>query len=1258
MTTPPPPTTFGLSPEPGSPVLAGSFLPTLAGGVNTGFGLLDTSGFPKRWHGGQWPPDLGWLHIASDLTIFAAFLAVPLVIVYFLIRRRDFPYPRLFVVFGAFVLFCGLGHAFEAISFWYPAYRLTGFVKVLTAIISWVAVVLAIRIVPKALKLADVNRMNQRLQAEMWERMRVEDELRRNEAEARKLAMIAARTDNAVILTDPQGRIEWINDGFTRITGYSPDEVMGRTPGSLLQGPETDKNEAARMRGHILRGEGFKSDILNYSKAGAAYWLHIDAQPIFDDNGTLIHFMAIESDVTERKKSEAALIALNGQLEARVSERTRELAMTNESLRHEVAVRRRTESALIQRSRVATLAAEVGASMTGGATPTESLRGCVEALVEHLDVAFARVWTLDEGSDTLRLRASAGMYTHLDGPHARIPVGRFKVGQIAAERRPFLINDVPRDPRIGDQDWAAREGMTAFMGFPLIVDDRVVGVMALFSRRSISEVLFAQLHPIANAIAVGIVRKRTEEDLRRSEERFFLATRATNEVIWDWDIASASVSWSDGVLGLIACGPEAVGGGRDWWEAHVHPDDRDPMRDGLRAALEGDVQVWSTEYRACRPDGSSVHVLDRGYILRDDKGEAVRVIGAMLDLTERMRAELEIRDLTERMRAESEIRDLNARLEQRLNRLDALRRIDVAITASLDLNLTLGIVLDQVQAQLRVDSAAILLGNSHDQALTLAASKGFRTGEIVASQLRAGEGCAGLAVAERRPIAISDLSRSDVRIVREDLLSSEGFAAYHAVPLVARGQVQGVLEVFHRQPFEADRDWLSFLEALAGQAAIAVDNANLLRDSQRSHSNLVAAYDATIEGWARAIDLRDKETEGHTRRVTEMTIKLGRSMGLTLDELTHMRRGALLHDIGKLGIPDSILLKPGKLTEEEWRIMRLHPGYAYEWLAPISFLKPAMDIPHCHHEKWDGTGYPQGLKGERIPLAARIFAAVDIWDALRSDRPYREGWPELRVLEYLRSIAGTHLDPAVVDHFLETLAHPETRPDLVLTGGPGREGRFGELQRQLEAAGGLIRSLEREGEELRRANVRLADLSETDELTGLKNRRHIRDFFEAAFSTASTEQRPLSVVMLDVDHFKSFNDEHGHRAGDDLLRTLATILRDHVRPQDLVARYGGEEFMILLPDTDAETGLAVAQRLRAAVAGHPWPIRDVTASFGVATSGLDVADAFELIESADIALYQSKASGRDRVTHRQLTPSDSFLRLAEVPTLEPLDSVA
>jgi diguanylate cyclase (GGDEF)-like protein len=454
-----------------------------------------------------------------------------------------------------------------------------------------------------------------------------------------------------------------------------------------------------------------------------------------------------------------------------------------------------------------------------------------------------------------------------------------------------------------------------------------------------------------------------------------------------------------------------------------------------------------------------------------------------------------------------------------------------------------------------------------------------------------------------------------------------------------------VLELYHRSPLEPNLDWTTFLEALAGQAAIAIDNAALFRDLQQSHAGLIAAYDGTIEGWARALDLRDKETEGHTRHVTEMTVKLARFMDVDELELLAIRRGSLLHNIGKLGIPDAILLKPGKLTEEEWKIMRRHPEYAFEWLAVIPTLRPALDIPYCHHEKWDGTGYPRGLRGEQIPLAARMFAAVDIWDALRSDRPYRAAWPESRVLEHIRSLSATHLDPTVVEAFLRLMHSDDSRFRLSVNGRccvrtdlPAEittEARAADLEGRLERAAESLRQSEARCDEQVIEISRLSQLSLTDDLTGLNNRRHFHEALDAAFSLAGRLGQPLSVLMLDIDLFKSYNDEHGHPAGDDVLRILSETIRGEIRPHDLIARHGGEEFVALLPGADADGGRAVAERLRVAIADHGWPLRQITASFGIATTPPDVPAAADLIEAADIALYVSKQRGRDRVTHRE-----------------------
>lgn len=190
---------------------------------------------------------------------------------------------------------------------------------------------------------------------------------------------------------------------------------------------------------------------------------------------------------------------------------------------------------------------------------------------------------------------------------------------------------------------------------------------------------------------------------------------------------------------------------------------------------------------------------------------------------------------------------------------------------------------------------------------------------------------------------------------------------------------------------------------------------------QQAVLELAAAYEATLEGWARALDLRDRETEGHSRRVTALALQLARKMGVSEEDCVHIRRGALLHDIGKMGIPDSILLKAAALDAEERQVMRRHPEYARELLGGIEFLRAALDIPYSHHEWWDGSGYPRGLRGQEIPLAARIFAAVDVWDALRSNRPYRRAWSAADARHHLQVQAGTHLDPAVVRAFLEML---------------------------------------------------------------------------------------------------------------------------------------------------------------------------------------------------------------------------------------------
>ncbi len=367
-------------------------------------------------------------------------------------------------------------------------------------------------------------------------------------------------------------------------------------------------------------------------------------------------------------------------------------------------------------------------------------------------------------------------------------------------------------------------------------------------------------------------------------------------------------------------------------------------------------------------------------------------------------------DITERKQQEEKI-------QLQLNHLNALREIDQAITSSASIEMSLNIVMQKLISLLSIDAATILLVDPAASSLRMAVGHGFRTCEVFTASVKIEESYAGRAILEGRIIYIPNLANEPNNLFRMGLLKDDDFVSYYGVPLVAKGKSVGVMEVFHRTLVEREQEWFDFLETLAGQAAIAIDSTQSFDGLQRANLELSLAYDATIEGRSRAMDLRDKETEGHTQRVTELTVKMARTMGMSQDEIINLRRGALLHDMGKLGVPDDILLKPGKLTGEEWVIMKSHPNFAYEMLSPIAYLRPALDIPHCHHEKWDGSGYPRGLKGEQIPLAARIFSVIDVWDALTSDRPYRKAWPKEKTIEHIKEGSGKHFDPQIVDIF-------------------------------------------------------------------------------------------------------------------------------------------------------------------------------------------------------------------------------------------------
>ena len=374
--------------------------------------------------------------------------------------------------------------------------------------------------------------------------------------------------------------------------------------------------------------------------------------------------------------------------------------------------------------------------------------------------------------------------------------------------------------------------------------------------------------------------------------------------------------------------------------------------------------------------------------------------------------------------AAASIRQLNLfeQTLQRLQYLHALRKIDQTILSSLDRKIILDTILGQVlglsgKGSMAVDFLTYDIGLNRLEYLT---GDGFNHVDIEDVWFVPDNKVVPFSFVQRDMVVLKDLSAESEFIIRRGL-QIEDFHVYYSFPMIAKGNLVGVLEVFSREWEGLNQEKLDFLSSIADQTSIALNSIEMFENLRSKNLELIISYDTTIEAWSRTLDLKDEETNKHTQRAARMTIDLAREFGFPENELIHLQHGVLLHDIGKIGIPDRILLKPGPLDKEEWAVIREHPLTAYNLLSPIQFLKKALDIPYCHHEKWDGTGYPQGLSGEQIPLAARLFAVIDVWGALLSDRPFRKAWSTEKTVEYIRCESGKHFDPRVVETFLKFL---------------------------------------------------------------------------------------------------------------------------------------------------------------------------------------------------------------------------------------------
>jgi HD-GYP domain-containing protein (c-di-GMP phosphodiesterase class II)/PAS domain-containing protein len=629
--------------------------------------------------------------------------------------------------------------------------------------------------------------------------------------------------------------------------------------------------------------------------------------------------------------------------------------------------------------------------------PAELQQQACFTLVEHGGFSLAWIGYPDPGTNLIRAQAIYGqasqyvreLQIHLDDPISMSG----PAGTALITGKTVVIENIATDERMHLwREQALAYNLHSVAAFPLQISGAATGILVVYANRPV-HFIDEELRLIitcANDLAFAIEAAAQQEALRLSEERNAALLRQLPAIIWTTNTSLQLITHFGESRLPTQVQPESYEHQSLYTIFNTHDTNFPPIAAHLRA-LEGESSQYNYQMQG---RDFLVKVEPR----RDLHGTIIGCLAIALDVHEQRR--------------------LQEHTVNQLRRLQAIHAIDQMVTNGSNLSDMIDILLEQVTHSLQLDASVLLLFDPHSQVPFLSIARGLISDQRFMFETT--NDPALMAAQRGQPIIYHDRHLENGQF--PSVIAEAGFRGYAALPLFSNGAIRGVLEVFDRDALPNNTEWFDFLMMLADHAAVAIDTIWLREGLEQSNHDLREAYNMTIDGWSRALDLRDKETEGHSQRVTAMTVRMARLLKLPADELIHIWRGALLHDIGKLGVPDSVLLKPGPLTDEEWQIMRRHPQLAYDMLAPIAFLRPALDIPFCHHERWDGKGYPRGLKGPNIPLSARIFALADAWDAMRSDRPYRRALSIETANAEIRKGAGSHFDPDLVESFLNCVA--------------------------------------------------------------------------------------------------------------------------------------------------------------------------------------------------------------------------------------------
>jgi PAS domain S-box-containing protein len=778
-------------------------------------------------------------------------------------------------------------------------------------------------------------------------------------------AHLLENVSEAIISTNANFIIQSWNRAAEEMYGWKAEEAIGQEEQAVLKTQyQEPRDQVIRA---MLQDNYWRGEVTQQRQDGVQIQALCSASVVRDETGAPVTLVSANRDITERKRAE-------------------------EQLRWTSDVN-------------AALAALYPPLTTPGSTIEEIAAEVLAQACNLTQSPHGYVSEIDSASGANIVQITTRTMDQSDPPCEQhklvLPIGengRYSAlwGVSLNTRQPFYTNTPSSHPDSSDMP-KGHIPLARFLSVPVLLGDELAGQISLSNApQDYTDRDLKAIQRLAEFYALAIQRKHNENHLRKANETLALAQRIARLGSWQNYLPTGELTWSEEMYLIMGFSPEKPVNLLDV-ASGFPPEELERFQRVVQAAID-DQAPYSMDYRYTRPDGQAIFIHDEGQVLRDEQGQPVWMLGTTLDITARKGAEAEI--------------------QKQLAWLEGLHEIDLAMSGSLDMKLTFDILLSQVTEQLGVDAAGLLLFDPAAQTLHYANARGFRTRLAEKVSLPIGKSYAGQAVLQRSRVLHNPI-QAEPGQQEKSLFAAEGFKLYIGLPLLARGQVKGVLEVFHRSPLTLEPDWLGYLDILAGQAAIAIDNLQMVEHLQRANQELELAYDSTLESWSRVLDLRDKETEGHSRRVMEQSIRLARAIGIGQSDLVHIYRGALLHDIGKMGVPDSILWKKGSLDDDEWKIMREHPRLAFEMLSTIPYLRQAIDIPYCHHEKWDGSGYPRGLSGVQIPLSARIFTVVDVWDALLSDRPYRSAWTREKAIDYIRDQAGKHFDPQVADMFLK-----------------------------------------------------------------------------------------------------------------------------------------------------------------------------------------------------------------------------------------------